>query len=54
MRPWTSATWSPNTFLQLGEAILGRDDVEMLALLDQRADPEGLRAFGDPRLQPRR
>ena len=53
MRPWTSATWSPNTCLQLGEAILGRDDVELFALLDQRRHPEGLRALGDARLQPR-
>ena len=38
--------------LELGEPILGRDDVEHLALLDERRDPEGLRAFLDPRFEP--
>jgi hypothetical protein len=51
IRPWTSPTLSPNRSFS-SAARLGRGEVALLALLDQRAHPIGLLARGEVPSQP--
>ncbi len=49
IRPWSSPTRSPDSSpaVELLAGLLGRPGLELLALVDQRADHVGLTAGGD-------